>query len=299
MPITAVHVEPITGQIQPDLAIISSLGQHLVGQYVLVRLTDDQGRVGLGEASVTSVWSGESQAGTIALILDVLAPLVIGADPFDTEWISRRMDRGDVPWQPRLRSVSQLHWVVPVGQGRRYGSRWPAALRWILGGWETTDIFTASSGDHLTPSYSGYDASGLGIFSGRPDVIGNPSVSHPSISLWFNPSAFSIPGAAPDSPLKAPPAPIGRFGNAGVGILTGPGWWQNDWGLVKQMPLRERLRLNLFVLATNVFNHINPTNPNLAITSPQLVGKIFNARFDNNTSGIGPRVVQLGLRIDF
>src|SRR5579884_2647455 len=91
--ITAVRAEPITGDVHPDLAIISSLGTHTVGQYVLVRVTDDAGRVGLGEASVTSVWSGETQAGTIALIHEVLAPLVIGADPFDTEWLGRRLDR--------------------------------------------------------------------------------------------------------------------------------------------------------------------------------------------------------------
>src|SRR5438034_6188333 len=93
MAIVAVQAEPIAGDIQPDLAIISSLGQHLVGQYVLVRLTDDAGRVGLGEASVTSVWSGETQAGTLALLREVLAPVVLGSDPFDTEWISRRMER--------------------------------------------------------------------------------------------------------------------------------------------------------------------------------------------------------------
>jgi muconate cycloisomerase len=93
MPITAVRAEPIAGTIQTDLAIISSLGQHIVGNYVLVRVTDDAGRVGLGEASVTSVWSGETQTGTLALIQDVLAPLLIGADPFDTEWIARRFDQ--------------------------------------------------------------------------------------------------------------------------------------------------------------------------------------------------------------
>lgn len=93
MPVTAVRAEPISGAIDPDLAIVSSLGQHLVGQYVLVRVTDDAGRVGLGEASVTSVWSGETQAGTLALVHDVLAPLVVGADPFDVEWIGRRLDR--------------------------------------------------------------------------------------------------------------------------------------------------------------------------------------------------------------
>src|SRR5438128_5220710 len=93
MPITAVNAEPISGDIHRDLAIISSLGEHMRGQYVLVRVQDDMGRVGLGEASVTSVWSGETQAGTIALINEALAPLILGADPFDVEWIERRMDR--------------------------------------------------------------------------------------------------------------------------------------------------------------------------------------------------------------
>jgi muconate cycloisomerase len=93
VPITVVSVEPIDGHIRRDIAIISSLGEHRVGQYVLVRVGDEAGRLGLGEASVTAVWSGETQAGTIALVREQLAPLVVGADPFDTEWIGRRLDR--------------------------------------------------------------------------------------------------------------------------------------------------------------------------------------------------------------
>src|SRR4051794_11020192 len=93
MPITVVSAEPIEGQIRRDIAIISSLGEHKVGQYVLVRLADEEGRIGLGEASVTSVWSGETQSGCINLIRETLAPLVVGADPFDSEWIMRRLDK--------------------------------------------------------------------------------------------------------------------------------------------------------------------------------------------------------------
>src|SRR5262249_5120262 len=98
MPITAVTAEPISGKVKSDLAIISSItfmdsDVYLQGQLVLVGIRDDAGRVGLGEASVSAVWSGETQAGTIALIKDVLAPIIIGADPFDLEWICRRMDR--------------------------------------------------------------------------------------------------------------------------------------------------------------------------------------------------------------
>src|SRR5262245_61948699 len=93
MSIAAVEAVPISGTVHRGLAIVSSLGAHIAGQYVLVRIHDDSGKTGLGEASVTSVWSGETQAGTIALVKEVLAPLAIGADPFDIEWLSRRMDR--------------------------------------------------------------------------------------------------------------------------------------------------------------------------------------------------------------
>lgn len=93
MAITAVRAEPIQGTVKSELAIISSLGAHLVGQYVLVRVSDDAGRVGLGEASVTSVWSGETQRGAIAMIEQEFTAILVGADPFDLEWISRRMDR--------------------------------------------------------------------------------------------------------------------------------------------------------------------------------------------------------------
>jgi muconate cycloisomerase len=93
MPIAALEAIPIHGAIKPEFAIISSLGQHIVGQYVLVRVRDQEGRVGLGEASVTSVWSGETQAGAIAIIKQEFEPIVVGADPFDLEGITHKMDK--------------------------------------------------------------------------------------------------------------------------------------------------------------------------------------------------------------
>ena len=93
MAITQITAEPIGGIVRQEIAIVSSLGAHLVGNYVLIRVRDDAGREGLGEASVTSVWSGETQSGVIALVQEFLAPLVMGADPFDVDWIMRRIDR--------------------------------------------------------------------------------------------------------------------------------------------------------------------------------------------------------------
>jgi L-alanine-DL-glutamate epimerase-like enolase superfamily enzyme len=93
MPIATASAEPIEGTVRPEIAIISSLGSHLVGQYVLIRIGDDDGRVGLGEASVTCIWSGETQAGVLALFEQEIKPILLGADPFDSEWIMRRLDR--------------------------------------------------------------------------------------------------------------------------------------------------------------------------------------------------------------
>jgi len=93
MLITRIETCPLFGTIHPDRAIVSALGRHVVGNYLLVKVHDDAGRVGLGEASVTSVWSGETQGGARILIEEVLAPLLIGVDPHDSEWIGRRLDQ--------------------------------------------------------------------------------------------------------------------------------------------------------------------------------------------------------------
>ena len=93
MPITAAVAEPIYGKVRQDIAIISSLGAHLVGNYVLVKLSDGEGRVGLGEASVTCIWSGETQQGVLALFEQEIKPVLQGADPFDVDWIMRKLDR--------------------------------------------------------------------------------------------------------------------------------------------------------------------------------------------------------------
>ena len=198
-----------------------------------------------------------------------------------------------------------FNWQVPVGRGKPFFASLPAAVDRIVGGWQTTGILTLSRGRWLTPSYCGYDPVGSpgGAFNcGRPDRIkdGNLPSGQGAKDMWFDLSAFTLPGASPDSPLKPPAAPIGRLGNAGRGILEGPGFWQFDFGLVKGFPMfKERLRASLVMLATNIFNHPNLSDPALDLTTPATVGKIFGIYGDSNTAGIGMRQVQLSLRLEF
>jgi hypothetical protein len=213
-------------------------------------------------------------------------------DPFN-----RRADKGDLFYLPRHRFITEFDWELPVGRGRAFGANLPAALDYVVGGWRLNGIFNAGTGNFLTPGYSGYDATGTGLLGGRPDRIadGNLPSGQRTADRWFDASALTLPGGA-----STTSPPIGRFGNAGVGIIEGPGYWQYDLGLAKGFPLPgEKLRLNIFVLGTNIFNHPNLADPNMNISTPNAVGRISGIRFDGNASGIGMRQIQLGLRLEF
>jgi hypothetical protein len=223
-----------------------------------------------------------------------------------TNRFDRRYDYGNTSFIPLHRWVSTFNWELPVGRGKPVLGHMPRALNMMVGGWRATGIVTLSSGHWLTPSYCGYNPI-AGIYAasycGRPDRIadGNLPKDQRTWSQWFDLSAFTFPGAPdPSKPLVGPSGPIGRLGDSGRDILSGPGFWQFDTSLVKNFPVfREKARLNLAVLGTNVFNHPNPADPATDISVPLTAGKITSILGDNNTSGIGVRQLTLNLRLDF
>jgi muconate cycloisomerase len=93
MKITRVETLPITLPVKDDIAIIGSLGAHRTSPYVLVILHTDEGLQGLGEATVTAGWSGETQPGSQAILEQTFQPLLLGRDPFDWEALLEALDR--------------------------------------------------------------------------------------------------------------------------------------------------------------------------------------------------------------
>lgn len=93
MKVTSVKAYPVSIQVNPELAIVSSLGEHRVSQYVIVTIEADSGARGLGEANVAPRWSGESQAGALVAIQDILAPELIGQNPLHISELREKMDR--------------------------------------------------------------------------------------------------------------------------------------------------------------------------------------------------------------
>ncbi|MCA9121431.1 MAG: muconate cycloisomerase [Planctomycetaceae bacterium] len=92
MKITAIETYPVRIALKPDYQMITSLGVHDVSNYLLVRVLTDNGFEGVGEATVSEKWSGETVVGAKWLIENVLAPQVVGCDPSDIEEVDRRMD---------------------------------------------------------------------------------------------------------------------------------------------------------------------------------------------------------------
>jgi muconate cycloisomerase len=92
MLITAIETFPVRIALKPKYQMITSLGVHDVSNYVLVRVLTDDGLEGVGEATVSALWSGETVWGCLSLIDRLLAPAVVGADPLDIEDIDRRLD---------------------------------------------------------------------------------------------------------------------------------------------------------------------------------------------------------------
>ena len=93
MKITQVETLPIHVPLKPDVTIVTSRGRHAVSPYVLIRIHTDEGITGIGEATLSPMWTGETRPGGLAAIRDLFAPELIGRDPRDVNALMRRVER--------------------------------------------------------------------------------------------------------------------------------------------------------------------------------------------------------------
>ena len=92
MKITRIEPIPVCVPLKKGLTAKTAHGEHAVSPYVLVKVYTDAGIVGLGEATISGLWSGETQAGTVAVIAEYIAPQLLGKDPRDITAARRAMD---------------------------------------------------------------------------------------------------------------------------------------------------------------------------------------------------------------
>jgi len=183
----------------------------------------------------------------------------------------RRRDRGNVYSIPRHQWMNQVLYELPLGKGK------------LRAGWQLNALFNAVTGNWLTPGFTGRDTPNVNISGGRPDVV-KTSVNMPrALDTWYDKSAFDFPAN-------------GKWGNAGRGIIEGPGYWIFNFGFSKSVRLEKIGSLQFTASFQNLFNHFNWGDPVMTVTDSRAGRITSNAIFPPAGSA---RTGQLGLRWSF
>jgi hypothetical protein len=141
--------------------------------------------------------------------------------------------------------TSYAVYELPIGRDKHFGKGMSKAADALIGGWQTSGIFSWHGGFPLT--ISGGDTSGTNSRGSRADciaparVFGKQEYSGGGYQ-WFDPNSY-----APSKP-KA-------FGTCGVGTVRGPGLVDLDMSAEKSFALTERYRLTFRSDFVNAFNH--------------------------------------------
>lgn len=166
---------------------------------------------------------------------------------------------------------------LPFGRGRHFGSTWNAFTDTILGGWQVSYLLKQQSGAPL--SFGNFLLKqGMTI-----DDIALPRGER-SIERWFNVDAFDrVPANQLVSNVRTTPARLAE--------VRGPGYVVLDLGIMKNIALVGRTRLQLRLEAYNALNTTNLNNPNTSPTS-----SAFGTITSQNPF---PRQFQLAARFSF
>jgi hypothetical protein len=216
---------------------------------------------------------------------------------FLTDRFHPGLDYGNVIYDRKHRFMATYLYDLPFGKGQRWLNT-NNVLNNVIGGWHLGGVTVLQSGPFLTPYQASVDPANTNILTtvgvARTDQVrtgGSLYASHRNVNNWLNPAAF------PYNNLEnsAGTAGIGRFGNAPVGGVVGPGTAIFSVSLRKDFAITEHTRFLFDAEAANVFNHRNYEPPNMQADSSAF-GQIPELQ---TAEGAGPRNLQLSARITF
>jgi hypothetical protein len=190
---------------------------------------------------------------------------------------NRNLDRGISPGSAPYRFVFAPVYELPFGRGRHFGIQ-SKAMDAIVGGWEVSAIATVQAGFPLSAGNSvDTCVCGSAVYA---NVSRNPNLpkSERTEGRWFDTAAFSQPAQW-------------TIGNAGRGLIWGPGQRNLDMTLSKYFSLTERFRLQFRAEAYNLTNTKYFADPNTT-NGAGTFGRITAVA--NN-----PRQMQMALKLYF
>jgi hypothetical protein len=201
----------------------------------------------------------------------------------------KSLDQGPSDFDVRQTFVATYVWQLPTLAHAN------PLLREVAGSWVIAGITTAQTGPPLT-LFAGTDQSLTGIGKDSVNVVSqNLYQSGPCANVapcmnWLVPSSFAAPA-------------LGTFGSLGKGRLRGPGVFDTDLGIYKNIPIKERLTFQFRMEFFNIFNRANFFTPSSAPGAGYSAGSVGDPL---NTAGFGdilsardPRIGQLALKVIF
>ena len=146
-------------------------------------------------------------------------------------FLDQKSERGLSSYDIPFNNVTSIIWEIPFGNGRRYGSGMSGVANAVLGGWRTTVINSARSGNTINIYYSPSSRARVcGACYTRPNVVG------PFQSPDQNPHDYFIDDNIVIPPFTAP------FGNLGRNMAGHRDWHSSISAFTKTSPCRERDR---------------------------------------------------------
>jgi hypothetical protein len=150
----------------------------------------------------------------------------------------------------------------------------------ILGGWEAALLGFWQTGIPFTVVDATAAINLPGVTSDRPNQVHSAALSNPSISKWFDTSAFSTQTR-------------GTPGDEASDSVYGPRLRDLDLSLLKDFPLSERLKLQFRSEFFNIMNVPNFGQPGNGMTTPSF------GIISSTAGNMNPRQMQFALKMLF
>ena len=193
-------------------------------------------------------------------------------------------DYGNSNWDIRHRFVATFVYDIPF-----FATTNPI-LKGAFASWQANGVVTLQTGIPFNITSNGIDTANTAS-SGtyRPNLVGpaTQNCGRGHLVGCIDPSAYSIASLYPATTNYA-------YGNLGRNIFHGPGAETVDFSLMKNFPIKERVRFQLRLEGFSIFNHANFGNPSAAFGA----GSFGNITSLNSTSP-GTRNIQLGGKLQF
>lgn len=182
---------------------------------------------------------------------------------------------------------------LPFGRNQMFAGNAGKLEDAIIDGWQLSPVLNWSSGLPFT----------LGVGSGCGGEIpgsapcypvGKKSMLHTHLT-GFNAQSHTRTFFTAADTSGFSTAPLDTIGNVGNDSFTGPGYFNTDLSLQKNVPIHESITGQFRVDFYNFFNHINPGNPGTTNTGQDALisGEPALGIYTN------PRQLQFSLRVQF